>query len=279
MKIFVTIESIRKICREKRLNGAKIGLVPTMGALHEGHLSLVRIAKEKADFVVVSIFVNPIQFSPSEDFEKYPRNLERDSTLLEEAGADAVFAPNVKIIYPENFSTFVEVKGISEHLCGEFRPGHFKGVTTVVCKLFNIICPDFAVFGEKDAQQLAVIKKMIYDLNMDIKIISAPIIREKDGLAMSSRNVYLNPDERYEAATIYRSLREGKNIANSGETSRVKIVEIIRSILQSSPLIKVEYIEIVDSQSMKPVDLVKEGALIMIAVRIGKTRLIDNISI
>jgi len=191
----------------------------------------------------------------------------------------AVFAPNVKIIYPENFSTFVEVKGISEHLCGEFRPGHFKGVTTVVCKLFNIICPDFAVFGEKDAQQLAVIKKMIYDLNMDIKIISAPIIREKDGLAMSSRNVYLNPDERYEAATIYRSLREGKNIANSGETSRVKIVEIIRSILQSSPLIKVEYIEIVDSQSMKPVDLVKEGALIMIAVRIGKTRLIDNISI
>ena len=152
-------------------------------------------------------------------------------------------------------------------------------MTTVVCKLFNIICPDFAVFGEKDAQQLAVIKKMVFDLNMDIKIISAPIIREKDGLAMSSRNVYLNPDERYEAATIYRSLREGKNIANSGETSRVKIVEIIRSILQSSPLIKVEYIEIVDSQSMKPVDLVKEGALIMIAVRIGKTRLIDNISI
>lgn len=279
IKLFDKIEDIKEICRKEQKKGNTVGFVPTMGALHDGHLSLVKKAKDCSDFVVVSIFVNPIQFGPSEDFGKYPRNLDRDTALLESVGADAVFTPDVKTIYTDDFSTYVDVECLTENLCGKSRPGHFRGVTTVVCKFFNIVRPDFAVFGEKDAQQLAVIKKMVLDLNMDVKIIEAPIFREPDGLAMSSRNAYLSREERKEATIIYKSLCEAQKLTVSKDFSALKIVEVIKSTLNKSPFIEIEYIEAVNPLTLKPLDDFSETALIAVAVKIGKTRLIDNITV
>ncbi|ABY95445.1 pantoate--beta-alanine ligase [Thermoanaerobacter sp. CM-CNRG TB177] len=271
------ISNVRNIIKEQKLSGKKIGLVPTMGYLHEGHLSLVRIAKKHSDFVAVSIFVNPIQFGPNEDFDRYPRDLERDLKLLEKEGCDLVFAPSVEEMYPSELLTTVNVDKITEKLCGAFRPGHFKGVTTVVAKLFNIFTPDIAVFGQKDAQQVAVIKKMVEDLNFPVEIIKAPIVRESDGLAMSSRNVYLNPEERKAALILSKSLKEAEKLLLNGERNANTIIKKVNEVLNSEPLCKVQYVSCVHPDTLEDLTYIKDKALIAIACFIGTTRLIDNL--
>lgn len=277
MKIAKTIKEVRDIIRKERNSGKTIGFVPTMGYLHGGHLSLVRKAKEETDFVVVSIFVNPLQFGPKEDFKEYPRNLNRDIKLLEEVKADLLFAPETEEMYPPGYKTYVEVTEITDVLCGASRPGHFKGVTTVVTKLFNIVKPDKAFFGQKDAQQVAVIKKMVKDLNMDIEIVPVPIVREEDGLAMSSRNVYLNPEERKAAPILYKSLQRAKELIEKGEKNSSTILKEMEEMILKEPLAKIDYIEIVDGETLKRKDKIEGNVLIALAVKIGKTRLIDNI--
>ena len=267
---------IRELCERKRREGLRIGCVPTMGALHEGHLSLVRRAVEKTDFVVVTVFVNPSQFGPGEDFERYPRYLAGDSALLEPVGAHVVFAPAASAMYPEGFATWVNVERLTDRLCGASRPGHFRGVATVVTKLFNLIRPHLAVFGRKDAQQAAVIRRMVRDLDMGVEIDIAPIVREPDGLAMSSRNRFLSPRERREATVLYRALVEAEALARSGETSSSVLKERVRAVIAASPCAEIEYIEIVDPDEITPVDEVTRGALVAVAVRFGTTRLIDN---
>ena len=279
IKIISDISEIRRLCEEQRLDGKRIGLVPTMGAFHAGHLSLIRRALERTDFVVVSIYVNPIQFGKDEDLDNYPRNLDADAELAEQHGAHVVFAPNDEIMYPGGYSSYVSVEGLPDVLCGRSRPGHFRGVTTVVAKLFNIVRPHAAVFGQKDAQQLSVIRKMVRDLNMDIDIDAGPIIREPDGLAMSSRNRYLSKEQREQAPVLYKSLQTAKELIESGVTDVKKIIAKIKSVLDNAFLAEIEYIEIVDVEKMSPVVDVSKGALIAIAVRIGETRLIDNIII
>ncbi len=268
---------VRKHLDAQRRESKTIALVPTMGALHEGHLSLVRLAAEKADHTVVSIFVNPTQFGPGEDFEKYPRRLEDDAALLETAGADTVFAPEISGMYADDFSTWVTVDGLTEGLCGASRPIHFRGVATVVTKLFNIIRPDIAVFGRKDAQQLAVIRRMVRDLDMGIEIIGAEIIREADGLAMSSRNSYLNADERTQAAVLYKSLCLAKKLVDDGETSAAAIINEVTSLIRTAPAAEIEYCEIVGTDNIKEKSMVADGTMMALAVRFGTTRLIDNI--
>jgi len=279
IEVISDIDRMRQICEDKRLKGLKIGLVPTMGAFHEGHVSLIRRALKKSDFVVVSIYVNPIQFGQSEDFDKYPKDLEGDVRLADSLGAHMVFSPDDTIIYPEGYSTYVTVEGLTEGLCGRSRPTHFRGVTTVVAKLFNIIRPHVAVFGQKDAQQLSVIKKMVKDLNMDIEIDAGPIIRESDGLAMSSRNKYLNEEEREQATVLFRSLESAKELVNTGISGSNRIKKKVSEILNSASLAKTEYVEIVNFDTMTPVEDVSKGALVAIAVHFGETRLIDNIII
>ncbi len=262
----------------QKKRGKRIGFVPTMGALHEGHLSLIRLANKHSDFVVVSIFVNPTQFGPKEDYKKYPRNLKKDAALCQSAGADLIFAPSPEEIYPKGFSTYVNVEHLTQGLCGASRPGHFRGVATVVSKLFNIVQPDAAVFGQKDAQQLAVIRQMTKDLDLPVKIIGAPIVREADGLAMSSRNAYLTPEERKQAVALSRALKLAElKVRNGVKDVKVIKVEIVKLLKHDAPLGKIDYIEIVDNGTLEPVKRIRENTLIALAVKFPSARLIDNI--
>lgn len=275
MKIVKTINEVREIISEWKLSGYKIGLVPTMGYLHEGHQSLISRSLEN-DKTVVSIFVNPIQFGPNEDYDAYPRDLESDAEKCRKSGADLIFAPDASEMYENDFSTFVDMSGPTDELCGIKRPGHFKGVCTVVSKLFNIVTPDRAYFGQKDAQQLAVIKRMVRDLSFGIEIIGCPIVREEDGLAKSSRNTYLNAEERKAAVIISKALKAGRSMIIEGETDASKIVSFIKSKIETEPLAKIDYVKAVDADSIKPIEEIKGKILIAAAVYLGKTRLIDN---
>ncbi len=280
MKIIKNPYEMQKISEEKRKEGKIIGFVPTMGALHEGHLELIREAGKKSDVLVVSIFVNPIQFGPKEDYKEYPRDEKGDIEKCEKEGVDIIFMPDVEDMYEKNFSTYVEVKNLTKTLCGKYRPGHFKGVTTVVTKLFNIVKPHLAFFGWKDAQQLIVIKKMVKDLNFDIEIIGIETVREKDGLAMSSRNVYLNEEERKEAPYLYKALLYGKELIEKGERDARKVKEEIKKFInRNAPKGKIQYVEIVDIENLKPLRKIKGEIMIALAVFFGKARLIDNIRI
>jgi len=277
MKICKTIEEMRSASRDTRSEGKRFGFVPTMGALHEGHLSLVRAAKAKSDVVAVSIFVNPLQFGPTEDLAKYPRSFERDRELLEKEAVDIVFAPQPEEMYPKGAVTYVTVEGLSEKLCGRSRPGHFRGVATVVAKLFHIVEPDLAFFGQKDAAQATIIRRMVRDLNLPIEIVVCPIIREPDGLAMSSRNVYLRPEERKAAPVLNRSLTETKNRFDQGERNARKLIAAGKRVLAQESRVRLDYFEIVDPDTLDPVLEVTRSALVAIAALVGNTRLIDNI--
>ena len=274
-----TVDEMKSLSRRWREEGYTIGFVPTMGYLHEGHLSLVRRAREENDKVVVSIFVNPTQFGPNEDYNRYPRDLDRDMKLLEPIGVDAVFYPSVEEMYPEGYKTYVEVVDITERLCGASRPGHFRGVTTVCTKLFNIVMPHRAYFGKKDFQQYVVIKNMVRDLNMDLEIVPMPIVREPDGLAMSSRNTYLNPEERKAATCLYRSLKRAVELFESGERSARRIREEVVKVIEAEPLAKIDYVEVVDPETFRPVEQVEKGTLVALAVFVGPARLIDNVQL
>ena len=277
MKVIKKINEMQLFSSRLKKRGKTIGLVPTMGALHEGHLSLMRRARKENDVVVSSIFVNPIQFGPHEDYKKYPRDFKKDERLAKGAGVHAIFYPDVKEVYPEGHSTFVEVEGMSNILCGASRPGHFKGVTTVVTKLFNIVQPDIAYFGQKDAQQTFIIKKMVMDLNMGLKIKVMPIVREKDGLAMSSRNVYLSQGERQDAAVLFSSLQEARDMIKSGEIVSARIISSIRDMIGKKKTTRIDYVSLIDPTSLKEVKRISKGVMIALAVWVGKTRLINNI--
>ena len=271
-----TVSEVRTQVKQWKIEGKTIGLVPTMGYLHEGHASLIKRAREENEKVVVSIFVNPIQFGPTEDLASYPRDFARDSRLCEELGADLIFHPQPEEMYAKDFCTYTDMDVLTEQLCGKSRPTHFRGVCTVVSKLFHIVAPDQAYFGEKDAQQLAVIRRMARDLNFDIEIVGCPIVREPDGLAKSSRNTYLNPKERQAALVLSKSIREGKRLIEDGETNASRIKEKMCALIQAEPLARIDYVEIVDGNSLQPVERIDGPVLGAIAVYIGKTRLIDN---
>lgn len=276
MKIVETIAEVREQVKQWRKEGLTVGLVPTMGYLHEGHKSLIDRAVAENDRVVVSVFVNPMQFGPSEDLESYPRDMDRDAALCEKAGASLIFLPDPSEMYHKDFSSFVDMTTLTGGLCGKTRPIHFRGVCTVVSKLFNIVVPDKAYFGQKDAQQLAVIRHMVSDLNFGIEIVGCPIIREEDGLAKSSRNTYLSAQEREAALILSKSLAKGKEALKAGEVDAAKIRQIILDEIATEPLAKVDYVEVVDWNTLEPVETVKEPVLVAMAVYIGKTRLIDN---
>jgi len=274
MKVVETIANLKSL----RLKLPEpVGFVPTMGYLHKGHLALVKRAKAEDSSVVVSIFVNPTQFGPHEDFDKYPRNPQRDLALLEKEGVDLVFMPSVAEMYPPEFSSWVDVGKIAERLEGASRPGHFRGVTTVVAKLFNLVQPDKAYFGQKDAQQLAVIKKMVADLNMNLEVVIVPTVREADGLAMSSRNTYLNPKERKAATVLYQALGLAQKLWSQGEKDAQTIRQRMTALIQKQPLAHIDYISIADAETLDELDAVRPPALVSLAVKIGKTRLIDNV--
>ncbi len=277
MKVLTTIAQVRETVDRWRKQGNTIGLVPTMGYLHEGHQSLMAEAKKHNDNVIVTIFVNPMQFGPSEDLASYPRDLEKDKLTCQQMGVDVIFCPSVDEMYGPYFTSYVDVNGLTEELCGKKRPGHFKGVCTVVSKLFNITKPDSAYFGQKDAQQLAVIKRMVSDLNMDIEIIGCPIVRETDGLAKSSRNSYLSNDQRSAALCLYHAIECAKQYISNGEQSVTIIRDAMHSVINKQSLAKIDYIEFVDLQTLKPVTDLQQDSLIALAVFIGKTRLIDNL--
>jgi len=265
-------------CKKHLLRGRSLGFVPTMGALHNGHVSLVKRAKMENDITVASIFINPLQFGPAEDLDKYPRSIEEDIRKLREEDIDILFLPDNNLIYPQGFSTHIEVVGLSDKLCGKFRPGHFSGVATVVAKFFNLVSPTRAYFGQKDFQQTVIIKKMTKDLNFDTDIIVCPTIRENDGLAMSSRNAYLDSDQRTAARLLYQCLSKASDSVKSGITSGKKIREMMREVLSSEPLIShIDYASVYDPETLEEVDEVTSEALFAVAVRIGSTRLIDNI--
>jgi len=268
---------MKTACRGATRSGKTLGLVPTMGALHEGHLSLVRVAKRECDVVAVSIFVNPLQFGPTEDFEKYPRTFLRDATMLEELGVDLLFAPLVKEMYSPNAKTFVDVDDLSSKLDGGSRPGHFRGVATVVCKLFEIVRPDRAYFGQKDAAQVALLRKMARDLDMDVQIVVCPIVREADGLALSSRNAYLNVEQRRQALVLSRSLQQVKAAVEAGETDATKLIEIGSQVIYSEAGARVDYFAIVNPDTLEPVAQAVSGTLVAVAAWVGATRLIDNV--
>lgn len=278
MKVYRSISELRKELQILRKQNKVISFVPTMGYLHEGHLELVRFAKKNSDLCVVSIFVNPAQFGPNEDFNRYPRDEKRDLKLLDSEKCDFVFIPSIEEMYGSDYQTYVKVRKFSEILEGEFRPTHFEGVTTIVLKLFNIVQPDFAVFGQKDAQQAFIIQKMIDDLNVPIKIYVRPIVRESDGLAMSSRNVYLNEEERKQAVALYKSIQLAERLLREGERSSERIIEEIKKLISQYSLLKIDYVEIVNKNSFTKTNEIKEGNsyYLLLAVRIGKTRLIDN---
>ena len=276
MKIVETIAEVRAQVKEWRAQGLSVGLVPTMGYLHEGHKSLIDRAVAENDKVVVSVFVNPMQFGVGEDLESYPRDMERDSALCENAGAALIFHPQPEEMYHKDFSSFVDMNTLTKGLCGKTRPIHFRGVCTVVSKLFNIVQPDKAYFGQKDAQQLAVIRHMVSDLNFGIEIVGCPIVREADGLAKSSRNTYLSAEERTAATVLHKGLTAGEELLRSGEKNAAKVVAEIRKVIENEPLAKIDYVELVDWNTLKPVETVSGEVLCAVAVYIGKTRLIDN---
>jgi pantoate--beta-alanine ligase len=276
MRIIEHIREMQRWSEIQRQRGERIVFVPTMGFLHDAHLSLVRDGKKRGDRVVVSIFVNPAQFSPNEDFAAYPRDFERDRGLLEREHADILFHPSVREIYPEGYQTHVDVDKLGVLLCGAHRPGHFQGVATVVAKLFNIVRPHVAIFGEKDYQQLQLVRRLTRDLNFDIEIVGHPIVREADGLAMSSRNIYLSPEERQAALCLSRSLSRAACMVQRGETRGQVITDAVRAGIEKEPLARMEYVSLCDSATLEPVEEIEESALLALAVRIGKTRLIDN---
>lgn len=277
MRIVSTVEEVRKQVKEWRAEGFSVGLVPTMGYLHEGHKSLIDKAVRQNDKVVVSVFVNPIQFGPSEDLATYPRDIERDAALCENAGAALIFHPEKEDMYFDDFCTYVDMENLTKGLCGKSRPTHFRGVCTVVSKLFNIVQPDRAYFGQKDAQQLAVVRRMVRDLNFDLEIIGCPIIREEDGLAKSSRNTYLSAEERKAAVVLHKSLEKGERMLRGGEKDAEKIKAAIREVIGTEPLAKIDYVEVVDFDTLESVETADGEVLTAIAVYIGKTRLIDNV--
>jgi pantoate--beta-alanine ligase len=277
MRICNTIEDMRSACRAARRDDRRLGFVPTMGALHEGHLSLVRAAKASCDAVAASIFVNPLQFGPTEDLAKYPRSFERDRELLEKEGVELLFAPSVEEMYPAGAVTWVMVEELSGKLDGHSRPGHFRGVTTVVAKLFHIVEPDAAFFGQKDAAQVAIIRRMVRDLNFPVEIVACPIMREADGLAMSSRNAYLDPQQRKQALVLYRSLLRAKKLWDAGERNATRLVAAAQKEFAAEDSVRLDYFEIVDPDNLDPVEDVADGALIAVAAFVGTTRLIDNI--
>ncbi len=276
MKVISDIAKTRTYIRKVKRDGKTIGFVPTMGYLHEGHLSLIREARKNEDVVVISIFVNPTQFRPGEDYKRYPRDMERDKRLARGAGVDLIFTPTAAQMYSEGYHSYVNVEEITEPLCGRFRPGHFKGVATVCCKLFNIVEPDVAYFGQKDAQQAIVIKRMVRDLNMGFVIKVLPIVREEDGLAISSRNTYLSPKERRDALCLYQSLEEARRMITYGENDPEKVIRRMRQIVAPKAT-KIDYISIVDTEDLKEANELCGELLIALAAWIGKTRLIDNI--
>ena len=277
MRVLTTIDEMRAACREVRRGGKRLGLVPTMGAVHAGHLSLVRASRATCDVVAVSIFVNPLQFGPKEDFTRYPRDLEKDRALLNQERVDLVFAPSAEEMYGRDRGAYVTVEGLSKRLCGRSRPGHFRGVTTVVCKLFHIVEPDAAFFGQKDAAQAAIIRMMVRDLNFDIQVVISPIIREPDGLAMSSRNAYLTPEQRKQAAVLYRALMRVQTLADRGERRAAELIRAGEEVIRDEPRAKLDYLEVVDPDTLEPVADVSGGALVAVAAVVGATRLIDNI--
>ena len=276
MQVPKTVKETRDIVKEWKREGLTVGLVPTMGFLHEGHASLIKRAREENDRVAVSVFVNPTQFGPNEDLEAYPRDFERDSALCEGIGADLIFHPEPEDMY-DNPCAYVSIEKLSDNLCGKTRPVHFRGVCTVVSKLFNIVTPDRAYFGQKDAQQLAIIKKMVKDLNFDIEIIGCPIVREEDGLAKSSRNTYLNAEERKAALCLSRSVAKGQEIIKNGMKAE-KLLGEMTEVINAEPLAKIDYVSVVDALTMEPVEKIDRPVLVAMAVYIGKTRLIDNFS-
>jgi len=279
LRIIESPEDMQRISEDLRIERAKIGLVPTMGAFHEGHLSLIRAAREACSQVVVSLFVNPTQFAPGEDLEQYPRTFDKDKSLAEGVGVDFLFAPSEQAVYSKEHATYVEVERLTKVLCGMSRPAHFRGVTTIVAKLFNIVRPHKAFFGQKDAQQTAVIRKMVEDLNMGIEIVELPIVREPGGLAMSSRNQYLSPEDRKDALALQNSLQEARRLVRSGERDVTTIVATMARMIRMAPNAQIDYIEAVDASTLEMLDDLKGEVLIALAVRIGSTRLIDNIKL
>lgn len=290
MKRITSVGEMRKLSRDCKTRGARLGLVPTMGALHEGHLSLVRAAKARSDAVAVSIFVNPTQFGPNEDFSRYPRNLEKDCQLLEQEGVSFIFAPSEEEIYPKgkppllakdatpwSSVTWVTVEGLSDRLCGKSRPGHFRGVATVVAKLFNIVEPDIAFFGQKDAAQVAVIGRMVRDLNMPVEIEVCPTVRESDGMALSSRNAYLSPEERKMGLVLHASLQRAQKLFNDGERDAATIAAESKKAFVWQPAVRLDYFEIVDPEDLRPISRIESKSLVAVAAFVGNTRLIDNI--
>jgi pantoate--beta-alanine ligase len=277
VKQLPAIAAMKAACRQVTRSGKTLGFVPTMGALHEGHLSLVRASRSRCDVTAVSIFVNPLQFGPSEDLAKYPRTLERDVAMLEELGVDLLFLPSVEEMYPAGARTRVAVEGLSDKLDGASRPGHFVGVTTVVSKLFEIVRPDLAFFGQKDAAQVAVLRKMVRDLDMDVEMIVCPIVREKDGLAMSSRNAYLTREQRQQALVLYRALMRVQMTADRGERDAAKLRAIGEQVVAEEPGVRLDYFAVVDPETLEPVADTRRGALVAVAAYVGTTRLIDNI--
>lgn len=279
MKTLTRISEMKELVNQAKSRAKTIGLVPTMGYLHEGHLSLVRECRKQTGLAVVSIIVNPLQFGPNEDFGEYPRDINRDRELLLKEGVDVLFCPDVNEMYPEGFQTSVEVLELQGRLCGRTRPGHFRGVSTVVLKLFHIVRPDVAFFGQKDAQQAIVLRRMVQDLNMDVRIEVLPIIRDEDGRALSSRNIYLSPEERKAALVLTKSLKEAKLLIESGERAAGVVIDKVKGVIEGEPLAHMDYVEIVDLEELKCVDKIEGKVLIALAVFIGKTRLIDNMII
>lgn len=277
MHILTSAAEVTAISKEAHSAGKRIGFVPTMGALHEGHLSLVRTARAQSDVVIASVFVNPRQFGPNEDFSRYPRDPERDSALLAAEKTDYLFMPSVEEMYPAGATSWVAVEGISDKLDGRSRPGHFRGVTTVVAKLFNIVQPDFAFFGQKDAAQVAIVSEMVRDLNFDVRVVVCPIVREQDGLAMSSRNAYLSPEQRKQATVLYRALMRVQSLVDRGESSSARLLVAGTQVMAEESAVKLDYFEVVNRETLDPVSDVSHGALVAVAAYVGNTRLIDNI--
>lgn len=276
METIDTVNEMQKRCEELRLSGQTIALIPTMGFFHDGHLELMRVGKRRSDKVIISIFVNPTQFGPTEDFDEYPRDMEGDLSKAQEVGVDLVFVPSVEEIYPDGFQTHITVEKVTKYLCGLSRPGHFDGVATVVAKLFNITKPRLAIFGQKDFQQLTMIRRMVKDLNMDIEIVGVPTVRESDGLAMSSRNQYLSPEKRRSALSLKKSLELAHDMFDKGEKDAIKIKSAIEKLILSFSYTEIDYVTICDPITMEDIDNLEEQILIALAVRVGKTRLIDN---
>ena len=275
--VVTTIDAVRRAVADARRSGRTVGLVPTMGALHAGHASLIRAARSSCGFVVVSIFVNPTQFGPHEDYARYPRSFDKDLEVCAAQGADLVFAPTVAELYPARFCTFVEVEKLQDVLCGASRPGHFRGVATVVLKLFNIVQPDLAFFGQKDAQQVRIIEQMTADLDLQVRIVVCPIVREADGLALSSRNEYLDADQRQHATVLHQSLLDARKRIEAGERSAAVVVEAMRTRIERTPGAALDYVALVDADNLLPVERIQGRILIALAVRFGQTRLIDNV--